>query len=143
MYYNANINDRPGPSFNSTQLEILLSSGNFRNKGSITSTNVGTGSLDHEIIQSDTESNILRADNVSARSSSDDSYLVPCPKYINLEIGTTNEHSHQFTEPEFLADGLSASNSESSETYIKTENHYETLASTNDDEHSYESTIET
>ncbi|CAC5424079.1 unnamed protein product [Mytilus coruscus] len=143
VYYNPNINDRPEPSFDSTQHETPLISGNGRGIGNITTDNVRTGSFNHEIIQSDTDSNILRADNVSARSSSDDSYLVPSRNYINLEVGFTDEHSHQIGEPENLSDGLSASNSESSETHIKSDHKYETLATANIGEHSYETTTET
>lgn len=146
VYYNPNVNVSPEPSFDLSQLDTLLSSGDDRSIGDATTDNVRTGSFNHEIIQSDTDSNILRVENVSGRSSSDDSYLVPCRNYINLEIGFNHEHSHQIRETENFGDGFSASNSESSEsseTHIKSDRKYETLATASIGEHSYETTSET
>lgn len=145
VYHNVpNVNGRPELTLNNTAIEEFLSSINSRNIDNIATDNVGTGNVNHDSrIQSDTGTNKLIVDNVSATSSSNDSYLVPSQNYINLEIGFTNTHSHQITESEFGADGSSASNSESSETFIKSENQYETLSPTNIVEHSYESTIET
>lgn len=144
MYYNPNnVNGRRELTLNNTQIEAPLSLGNNRNTDNITAENVGTGNFNQETTESATDSNIPSADNVSSRSLSSDSYLVPSRNYINVEISFTDTHSHQIIEPELLADCSSASNSESSETYIKSENQYETLASTNIVEHSYESTIET
>ncbi|VDI25834.1 Hypothetical predicted protein [Mytilus galloprovincialis] len=145
VYYNvSNVNGRPELALNNTPIEALLSSINSRNIDNLTTDNVETGNIDHDSqIHSDNSTHNLTTEIVSATSSSDDSYLVPSRNYINLEIGFTNTHSHQITESELVADGSSASNSESSETYIKSENQYETLATTNVVEHSYESTIET
>lgn len=142
MYNNVpNANERPELTLINTPIET--SSINNINIGNISTDNVETGNVNQDLTQSDTALNILRADNDSVSSSSGDSYLVPSRNYINFEIGFTDELSLQIAEPEFLDGGSSASNSESSETRIKSDHQYETLDATNSVEHYYESTIET
>lgn len=143
MYINASdVNGRHQLMLNNTANDSLPLSSINRNICNITTENVESGSFNDEIIQSYTNANNVRADIISTRSSSQDSYLDPSRNYINLAIGFTNEHSHQIGEQEFLGDSSSSSNSESSETYIKSANQYETVTTTNIVEHSYESTTE-
>ncbi|CAC5392150.1 unnamed protein product [Mytilus coruscus] len=146
-YYNpSNINGRPElthVTLHNANIETLLSSSNSRIVENMTANNDGTANNNHEIIPPSNDLNIQRSNNASTRSSSDDSYLGPCRNYISLEIDFNDEHSHQIREPENLDDGLPASNSESSETYIKSDQQYETLAATDIVEHSYENPIAT
>ncbi|CAC5375434.1 unnamed protein product [Mytilus coruscus] len=121
-YHHSNANEL---TLNNRPLEILLSSNNGGSIGSISTSNDDT------------------AHNVSARSSSDDSYLVPCRIYINLEIGVADENSEQIREQENHTDCSSESKSESSETVMKSDHHYETVTTTNIEEHVYENSIET
>lgn len=116
MYYNvSNDNGRSELTLNNTPIEALLPSQSIhsRNIGNTTTDNVN-----QDLTQRGTDLNILRDDNVSGSSSSEDLYLVPSRNYINLEIGFADELSHQITEPEFLAYGSSGSKSQSSETRI-------------------------
>lgn len=123
-----------------TQFETQQSLNNDINSNdSITSVD-GTENHYHEILQYGAEQRIFNTvtDNISKSSLSDDSSLVPSRKYINLEIAVTDEHNEQIVEQEYSAESSYDSNSESSQTHIKSDNKYETLATITVVEHSYE-----
>lgn len=144
VYYNpSNLNGRPERTTTDTPLETLLSSNNDIILGSFSNSHDGTQNENHEIIIGGT--NIIRhnADNVSSRSSSDDLYLVTSQKYINPEIGVTLEHIGQTRELGYPDDCSTDSNSESSETHMKSNHQYETLTTMTVLEHLYERPIET
>ncbi|CAC5417042.1 unnamed protein product [Mytilus coruscus] len=75
----------------------------------------------------------------SLRSSSDESYLVPCRNYIDIDIVKITENEHQdisIEEPEINEDKSSIS-SYNSETNIKSIRRYETLKISDINEHCY------
>lgn len=77
--------------------------------------------------------------NDSTRSSSDDSYLVPCRNYIELDIEKENENEFQdmnTEEPEINLD-QSSDSSDNSETNIKAIGRYEALKLCDMKQHSY------
>ncbi|CAC5424099.1 HMCN [Mytilus coruscus] len=99
VHYNpSNVNDRPEALLNNIPFETLLSSNNDRNMASIATSNDGTTYYTNHINLCGSDPNITIADNVSMGSSSDDSYLVPCRKYINIEIGVADRHNEQMGE---------------------------------------------
>ncbi|CAC5400148.1 unnamed protein product [Mytilus coruscus] len=139
-----NVNGRPELKLSNIPLETLLSSNNRNNVVNTATNNVDDGTNnEQEISLYGAEMNISGTDDASAWSYSDDSYLVPCQNYINLELGVTGEHRDNTREQEYLTDRSSASNSENSETQIKSDHQYETLATTNIEVHSYEIPHET
>lgn len=92
-----------------------------------------------------TEANIssCSTDIISEGSSSDDSFLVPSRNYINIEIDVTDEPLEQSRLQENIDDSSSASNSVNSQTQIPSDHQYETLDTTNIEEHTYASPINT
>ncbi|CAC5424089.1 HMCN [Mytilus coruscus] len=99
VHYNpSNVNGRPEVLLNNNPFETLLSSNNDSHIASIATDNDETAYYNNDINLRGRDSNIFRADNVSMRSSSDDSYLVPCRKYINIEIGVADKHNEQMGE---------------------------------------------
>ncbi|CAC5400154.1 unnamed protein product [Mytilus coruscus] len=99
VHYNPpNVNGRPEVLLNNNPFETLLSSNNDRHIASIATDDDRTAYYNNDINLRERDSNIFRADNVSMRSSSNDSYLVPCGKYINIEIGVADKHNEQMGE---------------------------------------------
>lgn len=71
-------------------------------------------------------------------SSADDSYLVPCRQYIDLEVMADVNHNENEREHLSIdADTLSET-SERSDTNVKSVRKYEILLPLNEEEHSYE-----
>ncbi|CAC5382936.1 unnamed protein product [Mytilus coruscus] len=84
----------------------------------------------------DNSTNILQ-DNLSGRPSSEESYLVPCRKYIDLEnIARNKLEENQRDQLDINVEDISLA-SESSETNAKSVNKYETLLPLKTNEHSY------
>lgn len=138
-YHHSNANEL---TLNNRPLEILLASNNGGSTGSISTSYDDAGDYYQGTVLCDTDINISEAHNVSSRSSLDDSYLVPCRKYVNLEIGVAAERSEQIREQENNADCSSETDSDSSETVMKSDHHYETVTTRNIEEHLYENSIE-
>ncbi|CAG2188814.1 unnamed protein product [Mytilus edulis] len=84
-------------------------------------------------------------ENNSLRSSSDESYLVPCRNYIDLDNVKITENEHQDTSNEETAINLDESSisSNNSETNIKVIRRYETLNVSDIYEHCYKKYNET
>lgn len=141
-YYD--VNGRPELTLNNIPPETLPSSNN-RNNVANNATNIADDGTDNEqeLNMYGAAINISGTDNASVGSSSDDSYLEPCQNYVNLELCFSNEHRNNTREPEGLAGRSSASNSENSETQIKSQHQYETLSARNIEVHSYEIPHET
>lgn len=87
--------------------------------------------------EEDNSTNILQ-DNLSGRPSSEESYIVPCRKYIDLEnIAKSNERKeNQGDQLDMDVEHISLA-SGSSETNAKSVKKYETLLPVNTNEHSY------
>lgn len=118
--------------FEAIQLE------NRRNVNIICSGNVLYPSSSQEIdLDEDNQPNIFQC-NLSERSSSEESYLVPCRKYLDLDNLSKNElHDNQGDKLSAEIDDLSVA-SDSSETNAKSVKKYETLLPVNTEEHSYQ-----
>lgn len=99
MHYNpSDVNNRPEVLLNNNPFETLHSSNNDRHIASMAADEDETAYYNNDINLLGRDSNISRADNASMRSSSGDSYIVPCRKYINVEIGVVDKHNEQMGE---------------------------------------------
>lgn len=106
--------------------------------------NVEIGGAINEIFPCNMNPCMLSDDIISVRPSSDESYLVPDRKYMNIKMIVTGEQVIDGEESGQTEEASTSSSSVSSQTYMKSDHEYENLTTTSTVEHSYEHcTVET
>lgn len=139
-YIPATGSSRTDPTVDNTPIEIMLSIPNNGRDFENTET-VDRNSNDE--FASGENKPCRSSEHVSSPSSSEESYLEPCRKYINLEIFGNGEQNEHERGQENHVEGSSVSSSEGSETHIKTDQKYETLMTPSMVVNSYESIVDT
>lgn len=140
-YIPATGRSRTDPTVDNTPIEIMLSIPNNGRDFENTET-VDRNSNDE--FASGENKPCRSSEHVSSASSSEESYLEPCRKYINLEIfGNGEQNEHERGQENHVEGSSSVSSSEGSETHIKTDQKYETLMTPSMVVNSYESIVDT